>query len=73
MTMLISDLVLFHRFKVGKTSPQMVGDVFRCLVPAMGNEETRVVMPLLAAGAQARQIHTLLFVIFSNNVSFAIY
>ncbi|XP_028416557.1 uncharacterized protein LOC114540636 [Dendronephthya gigantea] len=39
-------------FKVGKTSPQVVGDIFRCLVPAMGNEETRVVMPLLAAGAQ---------------------
>ena len=38
-------------FKVGKTSPQMVGEIFRCLVPAVGDEETRVMMPLLASGA----------------------
>jgi hypothetical protein len=30
----------------------MVGEIFRCLIPAVGDEETRVMMPLLASGAQ---------------------
>ena len=45
---------LYSRFKVGKTSPQMVGEIFRCLVPAVSDKETRVMMPLLASGAQVR-------------------
>ena len=42
------------RFKLGKKSPQVVGDIFRCLVPALGNIETNVMMPLLASGAQVQ-------------------
>ena len=30
----------------------MVGDVFRCLVAAIGDHEARVMMPLLASGGQ---------------------
>ena len=51
----------FYRFKVGKTSPQMVGDVFRCLVAAIGDQEARVMMPLLASGGQVFITLTVLY------------
>jgi hypothetical protein len=52
IVMLMLTFAYTNRFKVGKTSPQMVGGIFRCLVPAVGNEESRVMMPLLASGGQ---------------------
>ncbi|CAB4043776.1 LINE-1 retrotransposable element ORF2, partial [Paramuricea clavata] len=31
---------------------QVVGDVFRCLVPILANNEGKVIMPILASGDQ---------------------
>jgi hypothetical protein len=35
---------------------QVVGDVFRCLVPILANNEGKVIMPILASGDQVFKI-----------------
>ena len=45
----------------GKTPPQTVGAVFRCLVPILNNREGTVMMPLLASGDQVHGLFDIAF------------
>lgn len=38
-----------------RTPPQVIGAVFRCLVPILNNEEGSVMMPFLSTGDQVRE------------------
>lgn len=40
------------RRNTSRSVGQVVGDVFRCLVPILANNEGKVVMPILASGDQ---------------------